>query len=362
MTAKEFFKSNAFKCLITLLAVLLFSGVLLTVAYGFLEVSAGEKLQRAVKKIYGDAGEFTVYGLNDQKIDENNSNPESLVPESITVGDATVTEAYKIVFASPKGSEEYLVQSVGKGGYSGGTVTCWVTVKVNSTAKKVTGVGKVTVAGNVGQSFIGKVTDDMLSKFSKNFTGGEITPFYTDDGYVATGASLSSTAICNAVNGAVKYVDKEVFGNEDFNPYEEWDLTEYIDTGRTKHEVTGDEVKYNIWTKGYGYAGGANIEITVKEGKITYYHIVKPGSTNEYEELIVPSINDGTVFIGKGIDFFTDAFGENMSYEFCTIDDGNIVTGATDENVAGNSGYLCMYAGAFATKNYENALGGAENE
>ncbi len=52
MTVKQFFKSNAFKCIITLLCVLLISGIFLTVAYGFLEVSKGERLQRAVKQIY----------------------------------------------------------------------------------------------------------------------------------------------------------------------------------------------------------------------------------------------------------------------------------------------------------------------
>lgn len=360
MTAKEFFKSNAFKCLITLLAVLLASGVLLGIAYGFLEVSAGERLQRAIGKIYGE-GEFTVYGLNDEKIDASNSDPKSLVTDSLAVGDATVTEAYKIVF-DEGGAVEYLVQSIGKGGYSGGTVTCWVTVKIDG-AKNIKGVGKVTVAGNVGQSFIGKITDDMLNKFSQDFKGGEITSFYTSDGYVSTGASLSSTAICNAVNGAVAYVDQVILGHEEVNIYENWDYTEFIDAKRTKHEVDGDTVNYDIWTKGRAEASAFNIKISVKEGKIIHYNIVVNGSTGGYKDLMTESVKDGSLFKNKEISFFTDIYGENMEYSSAKVgDDGNVSTGATDWDYPSNSTYLCMYAGAFATKNYQNALGGAANE
>lgn len=364
MTAKEFFKSNAFKCLITLLIVLLASGVLLGVAYGFLEVSAGERLQRAVGKIYGE-GEFTIYGLNDAKIDASNSDPKSLVTESVTVGDATVIEAYKIVF-DEGGKVEYLVQSVGKGGYSGGTVTCWVTVKIDG-GKNIKGVGKVTVAGNVGQSFIGKVTDEMLNKFSQDFKGGEITSFYTSDGYVATGASLSSTAICNAVNGAVAYVDQVILGHEEVNIYENWDYTDSIDTKRTKYEVDsdGETVNYDIWTKdrnNYG-AGAANVKISVKDGAIVDYKIVVKGSTYGFEDLITESVADGSLFKNKEISFFTDIYGEKMEYSSAKVDDdGNVTTGATDGDYPSNSTYLFMYAGAFATKNYQNALGGAANE
>lgn len=53
MTAKQFFKSTAFKCIAVLLSVLLVSGVLLAVAYGFLEVTDEERFSRKIGVMYG---------------------------------------------------------------------------------------------------------------------------------------------------------------------------------------------------------------------------------------------------------------------------------------------------------------------
>ena len=68
MTAKQFFKSNVFKCLITLLCVLLVSGIFLTIMDGLLEVTPEEKRNRAISKIYGmqvDVEELTTANYND---------------------------------------------------------------------------------------------------------------------------------------------------------------------------------------------------------------------------------------------------------------------------------------------------------
>ena len=53
MTAKQFFKSTTFKCLITLLCVLLVSGIFLTVMNSLLKVTDEERFARAINKIYG---------------------------------------------------------------------------------------------------------------------------------------------------------------------------------------------------------------------------------------------------------------------------------------------------------------------
>ena len=211
MTVKGFFKSNAFKCIITLLCVLLVSGVLLTIAYGFMEVSNGERLQRAVKKVYTTSSPI-VHGLDengeDVIISSEDKNPKGLVSESVTSGNAVIISAYKITFED-KDDVHYLVQSRGKGGYSGGTVICWVAIKVDLENKKVIKIEKVQIGENTNQSFIGKITEKMLNDFTEDLPEDGFTT-KGDNATVSTGATYSSNAICNSVNGAVDWVRKTI--------------------------------------------------------------------------------------------------------------------------------------------------------
>ena len=207
MTVKSFFKSNAFKCVITLLCVLLVSGVLLTVAYGFMEVSNGERLQRAVKKVYTTSSPI-VHGLDendeDKVIEADDKDPKGLVSESVTVGKAVILSAYKITFENSD-DVHFLVQSRGKEGYSGGTVTCWVAINVDLTNKKVLNIAKVQIGENTNQSFIGKITAAMLNKYTKSLPEEGFST-KGDNATVSSGATFSSNAICNSVNGAVDWV------------------------------------------------------------------------------------------------------------------------------------------------------------
>lgn len=212
MTVKGFFKSTAFKCIITLLAILLVCGVFLAVANGFLAVSKGEKLERAVAKVY-DGTEVTVYGLdsegNETLINTENTDPKSFVPDKVDLQSATILDMYKITFPG-KDEFDYLVQATGKHGYGDGTVTCWVPVKMNSEGTQITGIGNVTIDSNVGQSFIGNIQNSMLAGYGKEYKNGII--YSTEDGFVSSGASFSSNAINNAVNGAIEFVKSYVEG------------------------------------------------------------------------------------------------------------------------------------------------------
>ena len=183
MTVKEFFKSTAFKCIVTLTCILLVCGIFLTVSYGFLEVTAEDRLQRAINKIYGEEVKVEV-------IDADFSDDTS-----------TVLEAY----ADERGG--YLIKAKGKGGF-GGTVTCWVLIDVeNGEIKKV---NKVTIETSDGETFLGNI--NYLDKFAATeYTEGYL--YTTDDGFLTAGASKSSTAINNCVNGAVKFVNS-VLGGE----------------------------------------------------------------------------------------------------------------------------------------------------
>lgn len=361
MTAKEFFKSNAFKCLVTLLCVLLVSGVLLTCAYGFMEVSKGERLQRAIGKIYPDQT-VTIYGLGEDDelavISADDKEPKSLVSESTVYGNATVTEAYKITFED-SADVHYLVQSAGKHGFSEGTVTCWIAVNVDEANKTVKNIAKVSLASNKGQSFISKITDDMLESFTKDLPENGFFPDKENNEYMVSGATKSSTAICNSVNGAIDYVKSGVFGISLTDAYSDYAYTDYISTKQTSHTVSGDSVTYNIVTTGLNQAGAFKITVTVTDGKITAYTITQNGSSNEtWENKMDATVKDGTYFTANGGKTAADlkaVLGENG--DNLTLDGFESGASTTDKNYATKSNFLCLYAGLFATANYQTAMG-----
>lgn len=239
MTVKQFFKSVTFKCIIVLSAILVICGAFLTVAFGFLEVTDGERLGRAVEKIYGKT--VDIYGYDNDNlaiVSTSDRQPVNILKkdEKVTIGQADISQAYLIAYED--GGElvlEYLVQSKGKGGYSGGSVTLWValatnmngaTVELNEDGKieKINGLNQISIAGinnvivseNSGQSFIGNITNAFLGKFSDGFSSFDSVAdvnFNISDGYVVSGTSRSSNAICNGVNGAVEFVDVNVLGH-----------------------------------------------------------------------------------------------------------------------------------------------------
>jgi len=340
MSAKQFFKSTSFKCIIALLCVLLVSGLFLTVAYGFLEVTEGERLQRAVKNIYGVS--VNVYGKDGKEITANDTDPEGIIAQPVAIGNAEIQQAYKITFAD-NDDVNYLVQATGKGGYSGGTVTCWVAVKVDDTS--VTGVGKITIAANNGQSFISKITDGFLNSFSEDYEDGIY--YSTGDGYLSAGASLSSNAICNAVNGSISFVKAEIFGENVVN----YRYTEYIDITKTTFDA--ETRKFTVATTGLNPK--FELEIVVAGDKtIESFTIIKNGSTSQnYIDNMNASIKDGSLFVGKDLSYFTGIAGEDMGYGNASSS-SDLQTGATESN------FSCFYACAFALANYDTFMGGNE--
>ena len=353
MSVKDFFKSNSFKCLAALLCVLLASGIFLTIAYGFLEVTAGERLQRAVSYIYSGA-DVSVYGENDVLITAEAKDPQGLISETKKTGNAEIDQAYKVTFdENGKKELDYLISSKGFGGWSGGTVTCWIAVTVENGA--VTGIRKISVSSWGNQTLSSEVNSSSLFE--------NITSKYTDGIYyepvgdfLVTGATMSATAICNAVNGAIAFVKTDILGGVVSNPFEGFVFTEYIDIANpaTIYQVDGETVTYNIITKSNKQAQAFTIEITVgKGGVISEYVIKKYGSTDgrldkdEYNALV------RTDYEGKDAAYFKSVIGENgdiSSNE--NYEAGEIQTGATRSN------YLCLYSGLFATANYEKCLGG----
>ncbi len=221
MTVKQFFKSNVFKCITVLLCVLLVSGIFLTICYGFMEVTEGERLQRAVTSIY-EGKEVTVKGLdengNEIVIDSSVSDPRGLLKETQTIGAAEVKQVYKVEFTEDgKNVLNYLVSSTGKRGYAGGSVTCWVAITVEGEGAnaRISGIYKVVISTSASQTLMSDINGStILDDIAEGYEAGiQYAPDKDNGEYIVTGATMSSTAVCNAVNGALGCVGNLLGGN-----------------------------------------------------------------------------------------------------------------------------------------------------
>ncbi len=323
MTVKSFFKSNVFKCLVTLLCVLLVSGIFLTIMNGLLAVSDEERFQRDIQKIYGKS-----VSLRKESVADYNDN-------------AKILEAYYVL-----DDGNYLVKSKGLGGFDNGTITCWVVVGVNKSTNTISGIEKVVKSEHdSNQTYISNITDNFYQGFYGEYKGD----FNANEGFIKTGATRSATAICNAVNGAVDYVNGKFLGNVANDVYAGLKYTEYVDTKATKHEPTKDGfVLFHVVTKGYGMATPFSIDITVdREGVIKAYTITKNGTDNYDPNKMHPGILDGSLFVGKTVADVIALAKEGMEY-------GDV--GSDLKTNATNSNYLCLYAAAFAAENYQKFL------
>ena len=206
MTVKAFFKSNAFKSLAVLIAIVLVAGALLAICNDLLYISDEERLARSLSKIYGKEVTAEEVELTDEE-------------RSYTYG--TVDAVYYI-----HDDGNYLFQTTGKGGYSNGngTVTVWTIVTCTGTREEgnlaLTGIEKVVYDSNEGQSFISTLGDSFYAAFAAQdervAEGGYFTTTAgSDDIYnIASGASESSNAACNAVNTALACFRTVFMGGE----------------------------------------------------------------------------------------------------------------------------------------------------
>lgn len=206
MTVKAFFKSNAFKSLAVLIAIVLVAGALLAICNDLLYISDEERLARSLSKIYGKEVTAEEVELTDEE-------------RSYTYG--TVNAVYYI-----HDDGNYLFQTTGKGGYSNGngTVTVWTIVTCTGTREEdnlaLTGIEKVVYDSNEGQSFISTLGDSFYAAFAEQdervAEGGYFTTTAgSDDIYnIASGASESSNAACNAVNTALACFRTVFMGGE----------------------------------------------------------------------------------------------------------------------------------------------------
>lgn len=325
MEKKNFFKSVSFKCILTLLIIVLVSGILLTICNALFYVSDSEKLQRAFSKLY--SGETVEY-------------KEMELDSSVSTSNSTVNSIYQITTYDG----DYLLNVTGEGGYSNGTVTCWIIVQVKD--GKVNGIKNATISENKNQSFIQNITASHIQQVIDQQKASDFTT-YSNSG-ITTGATFSLGAIANALNGAYSYVSQAVVKAALL--YTDYSYNKYIADPQTEITVSGETVTYKVITTSLDYAGAFTINITVgADKKIATYAIEKNGSTSGFSENMLADIE--TVITGKSLTEIQAYLSANTDANgaFQVADSSEIKTNATRSN------YLCFYSAAFALANYDKA-------
>lgn len=195
MTVKEFFKSNAFKSLAVLIAIVLVAGVLLAICNDIFFVSDEERFARSIAKIYGAEVETQEIELTDAQKTYNNGQVE---------------EAYLVL-----DDGNYLLHTTGYGGYSGGsgTVTLWVVIGCDAFedgSPQLTGIEKVVYDSNDGQTLMSNFNTKYYEYFTSQneaiASGGYFTAIKGSSdplNNIVAGASQTSNAMVNAVNTAL---------------------------------------------------------------------------------------------------------------------------------------------------------------
>ena len=194
MTAKQFFTSNAFKCIIVLTCIALISGGLLAILNDVLYISEEERTKQAIKKIYGQELNYTEIELTDEVANNQYG---------------VINNVYKLE------DNNYLIKSTGNEGYKGGTVTLWIVAEFAD--NNFVGLKKVQVAEfnkqTLMSSFVKSYYDNFTSNNDKVISGaffdktaGTNSDGAENIGVVNSGATFSSNAINRAVNCALTYI------------------------------------------------------------------------------------------------------------------------------------------------------------
>lgn len=187
MTVKQFFKSQAFKCIIVLVCIAMVAGGLLAILNDLLSVSEEERTQRAIEKVYGTP-------MNYQDLTQDYS-------QSLSNEYGTINKIYLLE------NGNYLVQTTGGEGYKGGTITVWVVLSFDNTAFK--GIEKVVLESYEKQTLMSKMKYDVYSAHNDEITGGlYFTTGSNGITVVESGATMSTNALNRAVNTAIVFASQ----------------------------------------------------------------------------------------------------------------------------------------------------------
>ena len=192
MTVKQFFKSQAFKCIIVLLVIALVAGGLLAILNDVLYVTEEERTMRAIEKVYG----------KEMNYQEKEYSSDQLVNDYGTLSKVYLLE-----------NGNYLVQATGGEGYKGGTITVWVVLTARDGA--FAGIEKVVLESYEKQTLMSKLTYDVYSAHNDEITGDV---YFTTGGdgikVLISGATYSTNALNNAVDCALQFAREVLFATE----------------------------------------------------------------------------------------------------------------------------------------------------
>ncbi len=195
MTAKQFFKSTAFKCILVLTCIALVAGGLLAILNDVLYISPEERTQRAIKKIYGKEVSFT-------QLNVAGENGEYAQFSSNQYGN--IDSAFKLEDGN------YLLKSTGTEGYKGGSVTMWVVAKFQD--GQFQGLDKVIVESYEKQTLMSNFKASFYEVYTSNndhILGGGMFGNTSSDGVMGnltSGATFSSNAVNRSINCALVYI------------------------------------------------------------------------------------------------------------------------------------------------------------
>ena len=288
-TVKGFVKSTSFKCIAVLLAIVLVSGILLTVCNSLFYVSAAEKLQRTLNKIYGK--EVTA---EEVEINAPNIGGFEIVTDGSTAG-------------------------------FGGSMA--EDIKDGSLFVKMTESDVLALLNADGEFTTGNLGNEM-------HTGATNSNFLCV--YAALFASANYEAVLNgkSIDDFVytKFIDKE--------------KTTFEADGKDVVYSIASNANGLIW-------GQFVISVTVGEGGVVSdFTITQNGSSQmpeqDYGDLMNESVKDGTMFVGKDKEGIRGLFNDDILIDTA---DGTLATGATYSNFLCAYGALFALSNYDAVKN-----------
>lgn len=320
MTVKQFFRSTAFKSILVLLLITLVCGTILAIANDVFYISPEERLQRAVKKIYGE----------EKKAEQLEIKDVSAIKD---IG--SIQEIYLVEDGN------YLIKATGLNGFNGGTVTVWI--KADTKDKKFAGIDKVIEAGNTKQTLMSMFDASFYGRYKEHndkIAKGDL--FYTskqENGIenIVTGATYSARAINNAVNSAILYL-RIVINGESIESLPYSNLVKNVTTS-----INGKEVTFNLTALSTGASNDYPMVVVVNENglKSVTYTSGATGSDYASKEWTKEYLN---TLVGK----------KEADLKLLATD-GSINTGATSSNKSLLNGML------YAVANYDTVLQGGGN-
>lgn len=172
------------KIVSVLLAICIVCGVLLALCNDLLYIDDETKFNRAMQKVYPDF-------KRDTSFDET---PIASAKDLAGVG--SVSKVYR----STDGT--YVVESIGYGGFSSGTVTMYVAIGGTTPNVKIKALG---ITANVGQSWIAKVDQKSLNNAYVGKNIQDVSAITFGGNYKIGGTTYTSTAVLNSVKAAANY-------------------------------------------------------------------------------------------------------------------------------------------------------------